>query len=258
MTQAVVAVVASLCIAVASYSSRALTASGAVMAFAVGAVIFGIGGWRAAAVLLAFFVSSSLLSRLGSRRKHALVDWGKQGARDAAQVFANGGVATLCIVFGALYPALRVPLFLGFAGSLAAATADTWSTEIGTLGGTPRSILTFRPVERGFSGGVTLVGTIASILGAAFVAATAFGSRVAPFLPVLAAGFAGGLFDSILGASVQGLRWCPHCDRACEMNPHACGNATTLLRGAAWMNNDAVNFLATVCGACVAVLVASR
>lgn len=217
--------------------------------------MFGIGGLPAAEVLLAFFISSSLLSRLGVRRKRLLVDWGKQGARDASQVLANGGVAMMCVAFS---PVTHAPLLLAFAAALAAATADTWSTEIGTLARRARSILTFRPVVTGLSGGVSLPGTLAQLGGAAFVASVAYAVHLAPFWPVAIGGVAGGLFDSILGASVQSLRWCPSCARPCETNPHVCGTPTTMFRGLSWVDNDAVNFLATLCGAAVAVLVASH
>lgn len=255
MTQIAAGIVASFVIASLAYALRALTASGAVSAFVVGTIVFCIGGWPAAAVLLAFFITSTVLSRVGLRRKRALVDWGKQGARDATQVLANGGIATLCV---ALTPFVHAPLWLGFAGALAAATADTWSTEIGTLARRTRSILTFQPVQSGLSGGVSLLGTLASTAGAAFVAGVALEAGLTAFWPVAIGGVAGGLADSILGASVQSLRWCPRCARPCETDPHVCGTPTTIFRGLHWIGNDAVNFLATVAGAGVAMLVASH
>ncbi len=254
LTQIAIGAVASFVIATLAYLARALTPSGAFAAFAIGTAAFGVGGLPAAYVLLAFFLAASLLSRLGARRKRELVDWGKHGPRDAWQVLANGGVAALCI---ALSRTIDAPLLLAFAGSLAAANADTWSTEIGTLSRRARSIITFRPVTRGISGGVSLLGTLAQLAGAAFVAAVAYEVHLAPFWPVAIGGVAGGFLDSILGASAQALRWCPRCARPCETNPHAaCGTPTTLFRGLRWIDNDVVNLLATLCGAGVAVLVA--
>lgn len=256
MSQVAVGAVASFVIASLAYLWRALTPSGAFAAFAIGTVVFGVGGWPTAAVLLAFFVTASLLSRIGARGKRDLVDWGKQGPRDAWQVLANGGAAAACVAFSATSGA---PLLLAFAGALAAATADTWSTEVGTLArGGVRSILTFRPVARGLSGGVSLPGTMAQFAGAAFIALVAYDVRLAPFWPVAIGGAAGGMFDSILGASAQALRWCPTCARPCETNPHSCGSPTTMFRGLRWVDNDLVNLLATICGAGVAVLVASH
>lgn len=253
MTQIAIAALGSFVIASLAYAYRALSASGAFAAFVIGCVVFGVGGWRAAAVLLAFFISSSLLSRIGARRKRTLVDWGKQGARDASQVLANGGVAALCV---ALAPLTTAPLMLGFAAALAAATADTWSTEIGTLARRTRSILTFQPVVSGLSGGISLPGTLAQLAGAAFLAGVTYEVGIAPFWPVAIAGVAGGLFDSILGASVQSLRWCPRCARPCETDPHVCGTPTRMFRGLSWIGNDAVNALATIFGAGVGVLIA--
>ncbi|HZZ66404.1 MAG TPA: DUF92 domain-containing protein [Candidatus Baltobacteraceae bacterium] len=230
-----------------------LTQSGAIAAFFIGTIIFGLGGWPYAALLFAFFIPSAALSRLGRERKKALADVGKQGARDAWQVLANGGLAAACVVAGAVTHDGFARY--AYAGALAAASSDTWGTEIGTLARmTPRSILTFAPIPAGFSGGVTLIGTVAEVAGAAVLALIAAALAVGAALPILAAGFAGALIDSFLGATLQTLWFCGACGRACETNPHHCGTPATLIRGVRWMNNDAVNFCATLAGAAIAVL----
>jgi uncharacterized protein (TIGR00297 family) len=237
-------------VAGAAYRAHGLSVSGAIAAWVVGAVTFAVGGWGAALVLFAFFVPSSILSRVGRARKRGLVDIGKHGARDAWQVLANGGVAALCMLLSLHYGALALA---AFAGAFAAASADTWGTEIGTLArGLPRSLLTLRSIPTGLSGGVSWQGTIAECAGAACVALVAQATAVAPFVPVAIAGIAGATIDSLLGASAQALRFCPACERACETNPHACGTATTLRRGFAWLENDAVNLAATASGALIA------
>lgn len=254
MTQAAIGALLALAVAAAAYRAHALTRSGALAAFAVGTAAFGAGGWQAALVLFVFFLPSTLLSRIGRARKRELVDIGKHGARDALQVLANGGVAAVAIV---LSLRLGAPFVAAFAGAFAAASADTWGTEIGTLARRrPRSILTFRPLATGLSGGVTLPGTLAELAGAAVVASVCWAHHLAPFGAVWVGGIAGALADSFLGASVQALRWCPACERACETDPHVCGTATTLRRGAAWFDNDAVNFAATLIGAVFAGLIA--
>jgi uncharacterized protein (TIGR00297 family) len=244
----------SAAVALIALRLRALTAGGALAAFAVGTATYSSLGPAGAAVLLAFFLTSVALSRFGRTRKRGFVDIGKTGARDAAQVVANGGVATIC----ALLALGGDPRYaIAFAGAFAAANADTWGTEIGMLAAQcPRSILTLRPIATGLSGGITLIGTFAEIAGAALIAATSSAVGIGGFWAVTAGGIAGALVDSLLGASLQSLRWCPHCRRACETEPHACGANTTVVRGIAWLGNDSVNALATATGAAVAFALA--
>ena len=242
--------------------AHALTRGGALAAFVVGSVTYASGGIPFTAILLAFFVPSVAVSRIGRTRKRALVDIGKGGPRDALQVLANGGVATACALGFALTHEYRWAW--AFAGAYAAATADTWATEIGTLArGRPRSIFSLRPVATGMSGGITVAGTAAEIAGAAWLGlialvclpAGAAGVASRPgalaFLGVAVAGIAGATIDSLLGASVQELRYCADCERSCETDPHLCGAPTRLVRGLRGVTNDAVNLLATAAGALV-------
>ncbi|MBL8050552.1 MAG: DUF92 domain-containing protein, partial [Anaerolineales bacterium] len=46
-----------------AYKAHSLNKSGAIAAFVVGTIIFGIGGWSWAILLLTFFITSSGLSR---------------------------------------------------------------------------------------------------------------------------------------------------------------------------------------------------
>ena len=259
LTDVDIGAIAAAAIALVAYRTRSLDLGGALAAFVVGTVTYGALALPGAAVLLGFFATSVGLSLVGRGRKHAvLVDVDKTGARDAAQVLANGGIAALC----ALLAHLVAPRYgLAFAGAFAAATADTWGTEIGTLvRRAPRSILTFKPIATGLSGGVTLAGTLAEVAGAAFIAAiaaTTTGSGMRGFAIVAIAGTFGAVVDSLLGASVQALRWCPQCRRATEREPHVCGANTSPLRGLSWFRNDAVNAAATLVGAVTALALGS-
>lgn len=243
-------------VALVAWRARALTTSGAIAALIVGTCVFAAGGWAYAAVLFSFFIPSTLLSRIGRSRKRDLVDIGKHGARDAWQVFANGGIAAICAVLSAMTHAHAIAA--AFAAAFAAASSDTWGTEIGTLARSqPRSILTLKPLPVGLSGGITLIGTLAEIAGAVFVALVAWSLHVAPWWTVLIAGVAGAFADSILGATAQELRYCPQCKRNCETDPHICGSATTIVRGYSWISNDAVNFFCTATGAIIALAFSS-
>ncbi|MBV9737351.1 MAG: DUF92 domain-containing protein [Candidatus Eremiobacteraeota bacterium] len=206
--------------------------------------------------MLVFFLSSTALSQLGKNNasKSVLRRIGKAGARDGTQVLANGGVAAIC----ALAALSENPIWqVAFVGAIAAATADTWGTEIGALQSTPpRSILSGKHVATGLSGGVSLLGSAAELAGAVLLGAIAWSIHASPvFFAIVAGGFAGALVDSILGASVQALRFCRGCGTFCESDPHHCGADTTLVRGAAWMTNDAVNLLSTAAGAAIAAAI---
>jgi uncharacterized protein (TIGR00297 family) len=185
-----------------------LTAGGVVAAVAVGCATGWGLGWRGVVLLFAFFISGSLLTRLAG---------GSEGQRNYRQVLANGGVAALAGLLGSW------PLA---AGALAAATADTWATEIGSFSPhAPRLITTWQPVTKGADGGVTLLGTAGGISGALFLAGSA-ALLFAPAGAVVWAGVAGMFVDSALGATVQGK----------------------------FLDNDGVNFAATLSGAGTAYL----
>lgn len=188
-----------------------LTRRGAGAALAVGlATVYGFG-WRGFGLLLAFFISSSLLS--------------DRTTRNARQVIANGGIAALAALLGS---------WVAFSGAVAAATSDTWASEIGRRSRTPPRLITNgTPVPAGTDGGITLLGTAGGIAGALFIAVLARVLVPGGFLMAVAvAGIAGMLLDSLLGATLQGrLRW---------------------------LDNDAVNLAATAAGSGIAALIGMR
>lgn len=245
-------------IAMAAKAGRTLTTGGAIAATIVGAASVA-AGWSWAALLLAFFFSASALSRIGvdikQRRTAGILEKGDQ--RDAVQVLANGGVFAAAALGQVVMPGEGWMAVGG--GALAAATADTWATEIGTLTkGVARLITTWRPAPPGTSGAVTLVGTVGMVLGSAFLALAMF---VAAWpRPVLAAAFLGGvlgaLADSVAGATMQARRRCAFCDAFTERTIHSCGAHTVHVGGVSWMTNDVVNVLCSVVGASSALVVA--
>jgi uncharacterized protein (TIGR00297 family) len=254
-------------VAYVGYRAKALTAQGAIAAGVVGGTIFGLGGLAWAVILIAFFISSSALSFFKAsdfRKRRASETFDKGGRRDGAQVLANGGVAALLAALSSPLGSAAFPyLFAGYVGALAAATADTWATELGVLSrARPRLLTTWAEVDAGTSGAVTLTGIGAASAAALFigiVSSTALlllpGEEFAPRLavPVVIAAVAGGLggsmLDSLLGATLQASYWCPRCDKATESRIHRCGVRSNQVRGINVINNDVVNFAATLAGA---------
>jgi uncharacterized membrane protein len=67
------------------------------------------------------------------------------------------------------------------------------------------------------------------------------------------AGFLAAVFDSFLGATIQGQYKCKICGSVTERAKH-CGRDSDCLRGMKWVNNDVVNFAASGAGAVTAWL----
>ncbi len=220
---------------------RWLTPGGLVAACAVGiGVTWGLG-WTALVTLAAFLVSGSLLTQFAEHRAPR---------RTTRQVIANGGVAAVAALLGS---------WSAMAGAIAAATADTWATEIGAFSPlAPRLITSGQRVTRGTSGGITVLGTLGAIAGAGtiagFVHLLAPGSAAPGALLVTGGGIAGMLADSLLGATLQGKYECPACDARFERGGTVCHEPVRLVRGWRWLDNDAVNFAATLVGAAVCAM----
>jgi uncharacterized protein (TIGR00297 family) len=212
----------SLVAAVLAYWLRVLTRDGAAAAWGIGTVVFAWGGWPLAGLLVAFAGSSSGLTRWRAADKPHPEH---RSGRTAGQVLANGAVAAgLAVGFGLGGGDWTVA---AFAGAAAAATADTWATEIGLASrARPRLITTGAVVPAGQSGAVSLPGTLGGVAGAGLIALLAAWWTGAPWPWVWVGGVAGMVADSVLGATVEG-------------------------RGR-WMGNNAINLLATALGAAVA------
>jgi uncharacterized protein (TIGR00297 family) len=246
-----------------AFAGRALSATGAIAAVVLGTVVYGLGGWQAAAILIAFFLSTSLLERiLKARATYPVGIYAKTGRRDALQVAANGFAAALFAAIGHLVPGSTWP-WVAFAGSIAAVTADTWATELGALARRAPRLITrlSERVRPGTSGGITTTGTIAAALGGTLIgtmaALLAPGPGTKLLVPIAVGGLAGALFDSVLGATIQGMYECTEEQLETEQHPrHNCGARTVHIRGWRWLNNDVVNLVSSLLGALTASLLA--
>ena len=245
-----------------AYKTHSLNKSGAIAAFFVGTIIFGIGGWQWAILLLTFFITSSILSRAFKNRKQNLDEkFSKGHQRDAGQVLGNGGVTTFFAALHFFYPNEAI-IWLCFSASLAAVNADTWATELGVLNPNPPRMITNlnKIVEKGTSGGISLTGTLASLAGSGLIAflASLLTDNWLLFPIITFAGLAGSLFDSLLGGTVQAMYYCPKDNKETEKHPlHTCGTQTIHIRGWKWLNNDWVNFACSIFGV-ILILILQR
>jgi len=252
------ALIAALAFAGVAFALKLLSKSGAVATAILGGVVFGGGGGYFMVPLLVFFLTSSLLSKIGRDRK-ANANKGdfKGSVRDAAQVFANGGVAGTLVLIYALtvrhsdYSQSRL-LLIYYLAAIAAANADTWATEIGKFSlHPPRFLRDWKTVAPGTSGAISLLGTFGAALGAILIPLSALPfwhlNLVELITPILC-GFFASLVDSVLGATLQGVYEDPTTGEITE-SPELAGKEARPVRGFRLLNNDGVNFLSCLAGA---------
>src|SRR5579872_3593085 len=157
-------------ISLAAWRLHALDAGGAFSGWIIGGIIFGLGGIGPSAALLAFFLSGSVLSSLPEHRRTGplLLKEELAGgyARNWKQVLANGALPFSAIIAARLIPGRELIFLPAYYGSVAAACADSWGTEIGTrFGKKVHDVMTGRELTSGLSGGVSLRGMLGSIGG---------------------------------------------------------------------------------------------
>jgi uncharacterized protein (TIGR00297 family) len=235
-----------------AYRKQSVDASGAIAGFMLGTIIFLAGTFGFWIILVTFFLSSSLLSRLGAVRKEQSGKMHQRGhRRDWVQVTANGGVGTL---FALLYLLTGAQICAtAFAAAFAAANADTWASEIGVLSRRPPvSVLDGRPLSPGTSGGVSPLGYGAAAAGSLLIAAVYFSMQLLQTRPlfalvaettmIFASGFLGAWIDSLIGATIQAKYLCSVEGTETERS-RSNGQRNNLVRGFRFMTNDAVNFL---------------
>jgi len=246
----ILAFVLALLISIISFKMRFLDFGGSAVTFLLALFIFGIGGWKWTVPILTFFILSSLLSKIAERLsgKDIASIFEKGSRRDYKQVLANGGVPLLIIVLSNLLE-LKIDWYSIYLLSIAIATADTWSTEFGTLFARNVYLITnFKKVTPGISGGISLIGTLGGVLGSiAIVMSSMFFFDLNFQILISLALFAliGNLFDSLMGATIQVIYKCSICGKLTEKKIH-CERETNYFKGIKAIDNDAVNFISVL------------
>jgi len=216
-----------------------LDSSGLIAAMGVGFTVSLLGHWTWLVILVAFLFIGSLATKWRFEEKRALsIQESNEGTRGWRNVMANGAAASLVAILS--WFGEGDWHYLAVSCSISVALSDTLASEIGSLDVRTRSIITLEAVPPGTNGGMSPTGTVAALLGALIIAggavllAPVFGesmSATSIFVTVTLVGWLGCQVDSVLGE---------------------------LLENKGYIGKHTVNFLATLSGVAMAVVVAFR
>jgi uncharacterized protein (TIGR00297 family) len=190
-----------------SIVAKKLTVPAALLGGIIGLLVFMGGGYTGIAMLTLFFVLGSTATALGLKKKQEIDAANENTSRRAAgQVMANGGIAAILGAIAWYKPESAHILQLMMAGSLATATADTLSSELGTLLGRRfYNAVSFKKDKPGLDGVISMEGTLIGIAGALVIAVSysiGHGWNNELFWIILAGGI-GNFADSLLGATLE-------------------------------------------------------
>ncbi len=235
---------------------KALTTDGIIAAVVLDIAVSLAFGNRGFAVLCAFFVGAIIVDKIKNKnKKRGREEESLKGdCRDHMQVLANGAAALVASV--AFLITKNKIFIIPFVASLAEAFSDTVASGIGSF-----SRKTYDPFRRcacenGISGGMSLVGTLASLVASVLISYLAYaigfaGFGIKEFFIVSFSAFCGAAFDSFLGSVFQVKYKCSSCGVITERAEH-CGAPTVQHSGLAFIDNDVVNMLSCAFSAILA------
>ncbi len=207
-----------------TYYRGALDLWGSLFMVIMGLIIIFVAGFNWLLLILIFLILGLMSTKYKHQYKKEIGVY--EGTRTAKNVISNGIIPFVMATFG-YYDGLVG----GFIGSVATATADTMASEVGVTQ-TPRLVTNLKKVAPGTDGGISILGTIAGILGAGSIGIFAYllGIFPDPFVSLkisIIAGTVGCFMDSFLGAVLERRNY---------------------------LNNEHVNLLATVTGAIIGIM----
>jgi uncharacterized protein (TIGR00297 family) len=230
------------------YHKKALTKWGILAAVVLDisvSIAFGNVGFL---ILCTFFLGSLVADKIKKQKKSEFE------CRGAKQVLANG---FLGIVFAIIYLNFPHKIWLvAFLAAFAEAFADTVSSGIGSRAKNAFDPFKFKSVEKGTSGGMSILGTSSALLASCIIASLSLAFYEITFIDAIIislAGFSASVFDSFLGSLIQAKYECSVCGKTVEESIH-CGKSAKKTSGISFVDNNVVNLLSTAFSSALAIL----
>lgn len=211
-----------------SIVNKKLTLMGTFVAIALGLSV-SLSGFEYFCIMIAFYISANIATEKNNRVNSNIVGNHKDSKpRSASQVIYKG-----------LFPSvISLIIYIKYEGKLdlstaninrqilqsmyiafyCFSTADTWASEIGMIGSHKTYfILTGKLIPKGVNGGISVKGTIMSVLGGGFIGLVSilcwvfrFGANEIKYSIIIHMliigcfwGFIGSMIDSLIGATLQ-------------------------------------------------------
>jgi uncharacterized protein (TIGR00297 family) len=245
-----------------SYKAGAFDKKGLIAGLVVSYLILISTGIPWVIIIFAFVILGSTFTFVGYNKKVKYSCNEFEVRRGYSNVLANGAVALFAAIAEGFTSIIGLDGWIFaviYVGAIATATADTLATEIGLLSKKePILITNFKKVKPGTSGGITLIGLVASILAALTISTLSyiFGipeQSIKILIVISLAGFLGSIIDSLFGATIQRIGKCIICGKETEKLYHH-DQKTIKVRGMEFMDNNSINLVSTAIGALIALL----
>lgn len=228
-------------VAIIVYKLKILNKMGTVWAFAIGCILLFYNS-NAYIILLSFLTIESIIEKI-------IMEKESREARTKEQVICNSIMAIIALAFD--YFAKDNKYYIIYTSLISCSLGDSIASTIGNkYAKSVYSVTSLKKVDRGISGGISIIGTLCGFIGNLSVAIIYFTLcsldgkiEYKSSLIVVICGFLGMVMDSILGDLFQKKYYCSKCKRNVD-GKVCCGENTKIIGGI--LTNNLVNLISTI------------
>lgn len=225
---------------------RLLSISASYMLFFLIFVLSYFGGIKSFIALMLVFCVIIVVEKLLHKKTDSIFkSMNKEyGTRNERQLMANCLFAVIAVV---VYGATKNEIFIVvFLAAIAETVGDSVASDIGVLSKRePIDICTFKKVSKGVSGGISILGSMASLLVcmyAGLIYSCIYKMDWYCFFVISISSLLGIVLDSILGSKIQIQYKCGVCEKITEKECH-CKSPTTPVKGYKFFDNTRINLV---------------